>query len=255
VGQTNSDPAPVGPQPGCLDKRPWLVFILPIAVYLLVGSLEPANDPAGGRTLGMDFLTAYSLVYTLKIGLTLVAMAAVLPGYRQFCSPPGLLAVVVGAVGVVVWIGLCRLPQVVGIQEALSGLLGVGLRPGYDSWELIAASPGWGWTFLAIRFLGLALIVPVIEEFFLRGFLCRAVVDQDWPKVAFGTATPAAIAVSIIIPALYHPTELFAAMAWFGMVTWLMVRTRNIWDCVVAHAVTNLLLGIYVVTMRQWHLW
>ena len=48
---------------------------------------------------------------------------------------------------------------------------------------------------------------------------------------------------------LYHqPGEFLAAAVWFGMVTWLMVRTRNIWDCVAAHAVTNVLLGIYVVT-------
>jgi membrane protease YdiL (CAAX protease family) len=38
------------------------------------------------------------------------------------------------------------------------------------------------------------------------------------------------------------------------MVTWLMVKTRNIWDCVVAHAVTNLLLGVYVVATGQWQL-
>ena len=51
-----------------------------------------------------------------------------------------------------------------------------------------------------------------------------------------------------------HPGELLAAFVWFSMVTWLMVRTRNIWDCVVAHAVTNLLLGIYVVTTGNWQL-
>jgi membrane protease YdiL (CAAX protease family) len=33
------------------------------------------------------------------------------------------------------------------------------------------------------------------------------------------------------------------------MVTWLMLRTKNIWDCILAHAVTNFLLGLYVVWM------
>jgi membrane protease YdiL (CAAX protease family) len=51
-----------------------------------------------------------------------------------------------------------------------------------------------------------------------------------------------------------HPGELLAAAVWFSMVTWLMVKTRNIWDCVVAHAVTNLLLGVYVVATGQWQL-
>jgi hypothetical protein len=33
-----------------------------------------------------------------------------------------------------------------------------------------------------------------------------------------------------------------------------MLRTRNIWDCVAAHATTNLLLGIYVVATGEWWL-
>jgi hypothetical protein len=48
---------------------------------------------------------------------------------------------------------------------------------------------------------------------------------------------------------------MFAAVVWFSLVTWLMIRTGNIWDCVAAHAVTNLLLGIYVLVSHDWHLW
>ena len=122
-------------------------------------------------------------------------------------------------------------------------------------WLRLAATPVWAWTFLAIRFFGLVAVVPVMEEFFLRGFLMRLAVDQDWWKVPFGDVNVAAVAVSIVLPMLTHPGEVLAAAAWFGMVTWLMVRTRNPWDCVLAHAVTNLLLGIYVVTRQQWELW
>ena len=125
---------------------------------------------------------------------------------------------------------------------------GYGQRPAFNPLEELAATPAWAWTFLAIRFFGLVVVVPVIEEFFLRGFLMRLVVDQDWWKVPFGKVNAAAVAVSIVVPVLTHqPGEFLAAAAWFGMVTWLMVRTRNPWDCVLAHAVTNLLLGIYVV--------
>jgi membrane protease YdiL (CAAX protease family) len=61
--------------------------------------------------------------------------------------------------------------------------------------------------------------------------------------------------MGIGFPALAHPGEVFASLAWFGMVTWLLIRTKNIWDCVAAHAITNLLLGIYVLTFDQWQLW
>lgn len=227
-----------------------------MAVYAVIGSIEPSPHASGGRLLGLAPPAAYSLVYTAKIALTLAAMALVLPGYRQFRRPPGLPAVLVGAAGIIVWVGLWHLSGWLGLTHLLDQLLGYGQRPAFDPLQQLAASPAWARTFLAIRFFGLVAIVPVIEEFFLRGFLMPLVVDQDWRKVPFGTVNAAAVAVSIVLPMLWHqPGEFLAAAAWFGMVTWLMVRTRNPWDCVLAHAATNLLLGIYVVSRQQWALW
>jgi hypothetical protein len=82
----------------------------------------------------------------------------------------------------------------------------------------------------------------------------RIVMSDKWWQVPFGQATALSIALGTFFPVLYHPEKL-AALVWFSLVTWLMLRTKNIWDCVAAHAVTNLLLGIYVVTRGQWHLW
>ena len=143
-----------------------------------------------------------------------------------------------------------------GLTQLLTQLPGYGPRPEFNPLKELAATPAWAWTFLAIRFFGLVVVVPVMEEFFLRGFLMRMVVDQDWWEVPFGNVNAAAVAVSIVVPVLSHqPGEFLAAAAWFGTITWLMVRTRNPWDCVLAHAATNLLLGIYVVTWQQWALW
>jgi uncharacterized protein len=55
------------------------------------------------------------------------------------------------------------------------------------------------------------------------------------------------------VPVLMHPAEMLAAAVWFTLVTWLMFKTKNIWDCVVAHGVTNLLLGIWVVASGDWY--
>ena len=244
-----------------LEKRGWLVFVLPMAVYMLAGAIEPSRSDSGGTLLGLPispsaYCLAYSLVYTAKIALTLVAMALVFSGYRQFRRPPGLLSVLVGVAGIVVWVGLWDLSKRLGLTQLLDHLPGYDQRPAFNPLEQLAASPAWAWTFLAIRFFGLAVVVPVIEEFFLRGFLMPLVMDQDWWKAPFGKVNAAAVAVSIIVPMLWHqPGEFLAAAAWFGMITCLMVRTRNLWDCVLAHAVTNLLLGIYVVCWQQWSLW
>ena len=65
----------------------------------------------------------------------------------------------------------------------------------------------------------------------------------------------AAAIIGTAVPMLTHPGELLAAAVWFSLVTWLMFRTKNIWDCVAAHAVTNLLLGIWIMYSKQWGFW
>ena len=168
-------------------------------------NLRPGEP--GGTLLGLAIpYRAYSLVYTAKIALTLAAMALVLPGYRQFPRPPGLLALLVGGVGVLVWVGLWHLSNRLGLTQLLDHLPGYGQRPEFNPLEQLAADQGYtvpaAWAFLAIRFFGLVLVVPVIEEFFLRGFLMRLVVDEDWWKVPFGKVNAAAVAVSIVVPVL-----------------------------------------------------
>ncbi len=242
-------------------QNPWLVFLMPFVVFMLVGTLEPMPDAPGGKSIGLSIpYNWYPLVYTVKVALTLAAIVFVLPGYRQFPFRISLLAVVVGVVGSVIWIGICQLNfESTYIQPALERIklgwiIGSGGRAAFNPFVQFADQPVRAWIFLAIRFFGLALIVPVIEEFFLRGFVMRFVVDQQWWEVPFGKVNRLAIVLGTLVPMLMHPAELLAAAAWFSLVTWLMLRTRNIWDCVAAHAVTNFLLGIYVVTSGNWKL-
>ncbi len=241
-----------------LEKHRWLTFLLPLVVFLLITSIEPkAEEVSNWPSIPYAY---YPWVYTAKILLTLAAVWFVLPGYREFPFRVGPLAVVVGVVGIVVWVGLCKL----GVEHkflqpllepiGLGGIIASGARSAYDPFIRLEANPAAAWAFLFVRFLGLVAVVPVIEEFFLRGFLMRFVVEADWWKVPLGKVNAAAVIVGTVVPMLMHPGELLAAAVWFTMVTWLMVKTRNIWDCIAAHAVTNLLLGLYVVTTGEWQL-
>lgn len=220
----------------------------------------------------------YPHVYAAKLLLTGLAMLLVLPGYRTFPWRVSWLSVGVGVVGVMLWIVLCHLrlePLLIGPIDrllgsivqllpglasdetptvGLLGMLGTGQRSSFNPLVEMAESGIWAYVFLAIRFVGLALIVPVIEEFFLRGFVMRFVVHPQWWQVPFGEVNRLAVIAGTAVPMLMHPGELLAALVWFSLVTWLMVRTRNIWDCVIAHAVTNFLLGVYVVLFDQWQL-
>jgi CAAX protease family protein len=252
-----------------MAKSPWQTFLLPFIVYMVLGSFEPSppkppltlpdgsTRPAVNQNwFGLEY-RQYPVVYTIKIALTIATMVFVSSGYRQFPFRISWLAVVVGVVGVGVWIGICQLHLERRALEpfGLGKMLGLGDRPAFNPLSELADTPAWAYTFLGIRFLGLALVVPIIEEFFLRGFIMRWAVRDEWWAVPFGQVTLLAVVLGTAVPMLMHPGELVAAFVWFSLVTWLMVRTKNIWDCVAAHAVTNLLLGIYVVTQHQWQLW
>ena len=239
-----------------LEKHRWVVFILPILVFLLVGSFEPkpAAPGSSGGWLTIPY-QHYPIVYSVKIALTLAAILFVLPGYRDFPFRVSPLAVLVGLIGVVVWVGICSLEpeRRLLVPLGLDWFAELGGRSAFNPFEQLDTA-AWAWGFLAIRFFGLALVIAVAEEFFLRGFVMRFVMQADWWAVPFGKVNATAVLVGIAVPMLMHPAELFAAAAWFGLVTWLMVRTKSIWDCVVAHGITNVLLGVYVVFSGRWQL-
>ena len=243
---------------GTLAKYPWITFLLPFLVYMLVGTLEPAPPEAAGGGGSSSWFNLdvpyryYPWIYSIKIVLTVVTMLTVLPGYRTFPLRLSPLSFVVGGFGSIAWIVLSELRLEAKALGPL-GLVELGERPAFNPLEQLGATPAWAYAFLAIRFFGLVAVVPIIEEFFLRGFIMRYVVQVEWWRLGFHQVNRAGIMAGTVFPMLYHG-EMLAALVWFSAVTWLMLKTRNIWDCVVAHALTNLVLGIYVVTMDRWHL-
>ena len=239
-----------------MEKHRWVIFVLPVLVFLLVGSLEP-KPPTPGSSDGWLAIPYhyYPVVYTVKVALTVAAILFVLPGYRQFPLRVSPLAVLIGLIGVVVWVGICslELERKLLVPLGLGRFVDLGTRSAFNPLEQLHPA-AWAWAFLAIRLFGLAVVIAVAEEFFLRGFLMRFVMQADWWEVPFGKVNAAALLAGTLVPMLMHPAELFAAAVWFLLVTWLMVRTKNIWDCVVAHGITNLLLGVYVVSSGNWQL-
>ena len=195
----------------------------------------------------------YPTTYTIACVSALIAVIAAFPGYLTVPFRISWLAVNVGVLGIIVWIGLWYLDkEFLGLGAMLSfGESRAAFRPFVE----LKDHPTWMWQFIALRFIGLVLVVPIAEEFFLRGFLMRYIDDIDWDEIPLGEATWKAILGVLVYGALTHSGEALAAVVWFGLVTWLYLHTKNIWDCVVVHGVTNLLLGIYVLATGTWELW
>jgi CAAX prenyl protease-like protein len=254
VVESKTEPlTPTGRWAAALQHRPWLVFVVPMVVFMVVGTLEPTPTSLGGSTIGLAIpYEAYPLVYAIKIALTVAAMLAVLPGYWQFRIRITPLSLLVGVIGAVAWIGLeeLHLEQRLLTPLGLGRVLSLGHRSGFNPMEHFSGNAAWA--FLALRFFGLVAVVPIVEVFFLRGFVMRYLVDASWWQVPFGQVNRGALIAGTLFPMAAHPAELVAAAVWFSLVTWLMLRTKSLWDCIAAHAVTNLALGGYVVFTGHW---
>jgi len=247
-----------------LERWPWMAFVLPLGVFLVLTSLEPTAERPGAEMLGLAIRYAwYPLLYALKLAATAAAVWFVWPGYREFplrLTFYGLTPLVVGLLGAAVWVGLVEWRLESTWIEPGLGRLGLGWiiacgeRSAFNPFDQLADRPVWAWTFLVVRFAGLVVLVPVIEEFFVRAFAMRFVMQSDWWNVPFGRINALAAVVGTLLPVLMHPAELLAAAVWFSLITVLMVWTRNIWDCITAHAVTNLAMGLYAVGFDRWHL-
>ncbi|HTI49696.1 MAG TPA: CPBP family glutamic-type intramembrane protease, partial [Planctomycetaceae bacterium] len=69
-----------------------------------------------------------------------------------------------------------------------------------------------------------------------------------------GVFTRFSFVVVTLAFASVHP-ELLAALAWGALVNAVYYKTANLWACVVMHAVTNGLLGAYILATANWQLW
>ena len=263
------------------EKSP-IPFLAPFVVYMICTSFEP--EPSTGQ---------YPLFYCVKLLLTAIAIAVCFPAWKQFLKFPSFYGVLAGILGAAVWIGLCQMEK----RSVSDFLPGMGLekvfpttRPGYDwgmeSGENVGenALPGGGYyppkkgpasdfgsriqkisPLFLLRLFGLAVIVPFIEEFFLRGFVLRYFWSEPkkeesdssepipWYDVPIGALCPMVWAITIVYPLLTHP-EALAGVVWFCGITLLAWKTRSLSDCVCAHAITNLALGIWVLYSGQWYL-
>lgn len=257
--ETDNDAAPSLP---ARSSNP-TPFILPLVLFLLIASrypdfassLEPESVAEIDGTSESAGITPETRWYLIMIGFQVLIATSLLVWFRNvyfqhFPLRVSPISILVGVVGVVLWIAVCSL----NIEPALLTLIGFDAsRPSFDPNTISDFSVRT--VFLGLRFTLLALIVPIIEELFLRGWLVRWIENPNWENVPLTGLSWGALITASLYGVLTHPSEAIAAFLWFGLVTWLMNRTGNLWDCVVAHGVTNLLLGLYVLQFQQWHLW
>ena len=110
-------------------------------------------------------------------------------------------------------------------------------------------------TFLIFRVLSSVVTIPVIEELFWRGWLMRWIIDRHFTRISIGTYHLEAFAIVALLFASEHGSFWDVGLAAGIIYNWWAVRTRNLTDCVLSHAVTNACLAVYVIGWHQWQYW
>lgn len=161
-----------------------------------------------------------------------------------------LFSVLLGAAVFVLWIG----PDVVfGPAYRHFWLFENGIT-GKAASSIPTALRGSLW-FLALRTASCALLVPPVEELFWRGWLMRWLINPDFQKISLGTYQAGAFWMVALMFAAEHGPYWEVGLATGIIYNWWMLRTRNLTDCIIAHAVTNGLLSAYVLATGQFQYW
>jgi CAAX prenyl protease-like protein len=109
--------------------------------------------------------------------------------------------------------------------------------------------------FIAVRLFGTAVVVPIIEELFWRGWLMRYLVDSDFRSVPLGFYSSTSFWLTAVLFASEHGSFWEVGLAAGIAYNWWMLRSKSLFDCMLAHAVTNASLAVYVVLFQQWQYW
>ena len=107
---------------------------------------------------------------------------------------------------------------------------------------------------VALRLVGFVLAVPLMEELFWRSFLMRWIDRRDFLALEPALTSGVALVVSSALFALEHSAWLAGLAAGLAYGT-IYRRTGNLRACVASHAVSNLLLGGWILALQDWSLW
>ena len=109
----------------------------------------------------------------------------------------------------------------------------------------------------ALRFARAAVIVPLAEELFWRGFLMRWCINRDFPQtVPVGTHSWLAYGVTTLAFMLIHNPVDYAGAFLYGSLTYLLVvKTKRLTPAITMHAVANAIMGVCAITFNMPHLW
>jgi CAAX protease family protein len=220
-----------------VSRKPTPAYVVPFAVYV------------GLLALGRATPLAPPIVHTARLLIVLVVILVWSRPVLRLRPASALASAALGIAVFLIWIGpdlLFHYRHLALFENFLTGSALTGLTPALEHDRF----------FLTIRMLTTAGLVPVVEELFWRGWLMRWLIDsRDFQKVPLGTYSAVAFWVVAVLFASEHGPYWEVGLLAGITYNWWLVRTKSLADCILAHAVTNAALGIYVMSAGAYQYW
>ena len=261
IGASFSPAVAIG---GFHSQAGWISFIVVIIATLMLAYRMPffSKLPKSARTGKRQLNLPMALLLPFIVLLTATILSSALTADFDWLYPVRVITVALVLAGCWRFYGFTRLkvklePWIAGIIVFGVWILLVPADPAQNEVldaQLFDASSATiaGW--LLFRFIGSVITVPIAEELLFRGYLLARLARQEIileGRIAFSWV---ALILSSILFGLLHANWIagIAAGLIFGLVRY---RSGSIKDVVIAHACTNLLLSVYVMSTGNWSLW
>ncbi len=219
------------------ERRATLAYVAPFLAFIGVLSLEHV------------FAGPPRVAYSVRLLAAAGALVLFSRGYVPWRPSRPLSSALLGAAVFAIWIG----PDLLFGPSYRHSWIFENPITGLAASSLAGAVRQNG--FLIVRVIGTTLLVPIVEELFWRAWMMRWLIRTDFLKVPLGQYARSAFWVTAVLFASEHgPYWEVGLIAGVLYNAWL-VRTRNLADCIAAHAVTNGLLAVYIITTGQWQYW
>jgi uncharacterized protein len=212
-------------------------FVLFAGLTMLQGKLGPAS---------------VFWVYVLKTLFGVLLVALIYPAVAEMRYKISPAAVGVGIGVFILWVGLDDACRWLGFKDSYPKMSN-SAGP-WNPHEAFGLNNGLAWMCVVVRILGSSLVVPCLEETFYRSFIYRYCVKADFLSVPFHyfAWTPFLATAAIFGFAHFEwLAGILCAFAYQGLAIW----KNRLGDAMTAHAITNFLLGLWVVWRGAWHFW
>ena len=220
-----------------ISGSPARARVVPFLIFLLLTAAQGQFGPA----------SAYWFYFAKTLaGLWLIWEIRPFVAEMRWAFSP--VAVLVGVGIFVVWVGLSGEWTT---QNSLWLKLGLSHAPtkpvlAWNPNEQFGTGSVLAGMFILTRILASTFIVPPLEEVFYRSFIYRYIAKPDFLSVPLNGFLPVPFLATALAFGFSH-NEWLAGILCGAAYQWLVLRQGRLGEAMTAHAITNFLLGLWVV--------